>query len=299
VLALTAGCSGLVQSDARKPAATHYSPAFVKDRKLFVFPFEGNEVAIGLASELRSMTFSASGLSMYGVAESYSSGKPALVALAIKPGGVSPLLSSMPFVSVYGLAVDASEGMGIISATLERDGVRECGLFRFDIKNGGIEHIVDNLSGRCDDFLSSWSHLSISPDGSRIVGTVGKGQLGIIDLRSRRVEKRWSGTAAAWSPDGKWIAALTFEAHMQVDLVRSGDLSVQRRLGPDDSGSLEWSPDSRYLLLWDAGLCGIGTGYVGTLQVLDIKTGQRMSVNSSKCKVDLMTIGWVSDDVLK
>jgi len=138
---------------------------------------------------------------------------------------------------------------------------------------------------------------------SRASGTVrrgrGKGQIGVVNVRERRIEKLWPGTAAWWSPDGKWIAALSFTEPMEIELIRASDLSMQRSLGPDTAGRLQWSPDSRGLLVWDAGFCGLGSGYLGTLQIVDVGTGERTQISSSKCRVDLMSFGWVSDEVLE
>ena len=85
----------------------------------------------------------------------------------------------------------------------------------------------------------------------------------MVNLRERRIEKSWPGEAAWWSPDGKWIAALSFGSPSEINLIRASDLSTERTLGPDTSGRLQWSPDSRYLLLLANGLCVAGFGYFG------------------------------------
>jgi len=96
---------------------------------------------------------------------------------------------------------------------------------------------------------------------------------------------------AAWSPDGKWLAALleTAGKHETV-LMDASSLKRVRVLGDSD---LEWSPDSRYLLGVDDH-CG---AYYGTLVMMDIETGSRTSIESSRCKINQDTIGWVSSDV--
>jgi len=262
-----------------------------------LFPFEGESLAIGLPVKLGGMTFSTSGRVIYGIAQSFSEGKR-LVAVTIKPSLVSPLPGSSDFKKINSLAVKATGNQAVVSAIYVHDGISDCGLFELDMSVGGVEKVIDNLSTSCD-FLSSWNQLSVSADGTRVVGTAGKGQVGVVNLRDHKVERLWPGTAAWWSPDGRWIAVLTTVSDkLEIELMRASDLSVQRKLG-GGSPRLQWSPDSRYLLLVVGGLCGLGTGYFGTLQMLDIETGQRRSITSSKCRVNVMSTGWVNDEVLR
>jgi len=298
-LAFAAGCSVLGQRNAQKPSGTHYSAAFIRNDKLIVFPFDGSEVRIDLPATVGGMTFSADGRTIYGIVGPANGGPRRLAAITINPSGVNPLPHSDEFNNYFNsLTVDTAGDKAVISATYGQSAVQQCGLFEMDITKGTIEKIIDNLASGCD-YLSSWSHLSISPDGNRVVGTARKGQLGVVNLKEHRVEKLWPGTSASWSPDGKWIAALSFANHMEIELIRTSDLSLERRLGSDEAGRVDWSPDSRFLLVFSSGFCGLGTGYVGSLQTLDIGTGQRLTIESSKCRVDLMSTGWVSDDVLK
>jgi len=297
VLVFAAGCSVLGQRNAQKPLGTHYSAAFIRDNKLIVFPFDGSEVRIDLPATVGGMTFSADGRTIYGIVGP-NGGPGRLAAIAINPSRVSPLPHSDEFDNYFNsLTVNATGDKAVISAMYGQNGIQGCGLFELDITKGSVEKIIDNLGSGCG-YLSSWSHLSISLDGSRVVGTSRKGQIGVVNLSARKVEKLWPGTEASWSPDGKWIAALSFTDPMKITLMRASDLSTQRELGDDATTQLQWSPDSRYLLLFNFGLCGLGTGYVGTLETLDIETGRRQPIESSKCRVDRATAGWVSDDVL-
>lgn len=212
---------------------------------------------------------------------------------------MSPLESSQGLGYLNSVAADFDGGIVTASGVYQRPGVQECGIFELDVAKGSITHILNNPRGGCFGFASSWNQLSLSPDGSRLVATAGSGQLAVINLRERRIEKTWPGASAWWSPDGKWIAALTFGSPSEIDLIRASDLSTERVLGHDTTGRLQWSPDSRSLLVLDNGSCGAGSGYFGTLQVLDVRTGQRAAIEGSRCKVNLMSTGWVSDDVLK
>ncbi len=297
-LTLVASCSVLGQRNAQKPSGTHYSAAFIKNDKLIVFPFDKSELSIDLPDTLGGMTFSAGGRIIYGFVGPPTGGSRSLAAVTISPSGVRPLPGSNGFENVNSLTVDAAGDKAIISATYSHNGVSECGIFELDVTRGKVEKIINNLSTGCD-YLSAWTHLSVSPDGGRVVGTASKGQIGVVNLKERRIEKLWPGTAASWSPDGKWIAALSFTDPMKIELMSASDLSLQRGLGDETTIQLQWSPDSRYLLVFDYGLCGLSTGYRGTLGTLDIETGQRRQIENSKCRVDLASTGWVSDDVLK
>lgn len=296
-MVLTAGCSVLGQTAAQKPAGTHYSAAFISEGKLVVFPFEGTPHTIDLPATMGGATFSANGRAIYGIAQVAGDDRRRLIAVTIKPSHISSLPHSGEFNKINSLAVNLTGDRAVVSAMYIHDGTSDCGLFQLDMSDGRVERIVDNLGGSCD-FLSSWNQLSFSADGARMVGSAGKGQLGVINLREHRVERLWPGAAAWWSPDGRWIAALSYSDKPEIELIRVSDFAVEQKF---DGGSarLQWSPDSRYLLVVGSGLCGIGTGYFGTLQMLDVQTGQRMPISSSKCKVNFMTTGWVSDDVLK
>ena len=176
-----------------------------------------------------------------------------------------------------------------VSAVRQRDGAQECGVFVLDVVRETAEHVVDNPGGECFDSVSVWKGLSLSPDGSRAVGTAGSKNLGVIDLKQHRIEKLWPGSAAAWSPDGKWIAALTYALPAEIQLIRASDLSTARTLGQTSVGRLQWSPDSRYLLLLDMGACGIATGYSEPWRrwILTQARGQRSPAQDARLTTSL------------
>jgi hypothetical protein len=266
--------------------------------RLVIFPFDRVEMTIDLPSNFNGNIFSADGRRIYGLAGASETKSPPIVVATIKPPVVSSIKASQGLSYIKSVAADADGGILAVSAVYQHDGAQECGLFELNIEKGSIQHILNNPGGGCFDFVSSWNQLSLSPDGSRLIATAGSGQLAVINLHERRIEKTWPGAAAWWSPDGKSIAALTFESPSEIILVNSSDLSTRRTLGHDSSGRLQWSPDSRNILILDRGLCGVVTGYFGTLQVLDIETGQRKTISNSRCKVNLTSTGWVSDDML-
>jgi Tol biopolymer transport system component len=297
IVALTLGCSVLAQRSAEKPLGTHYSAAFLTGGDLVVFPFNGKKITASLPPAFAGYSFSADGKSIYGFAG--STGAPPVSVASIKRLGLTAIKASQGLEDIESVAPDADGGIVAVSALRRRDGARECGVFVLDVARETAEHVVDNPGGDCFGFVSLWKGLSLSPDGSRAVGTAGSRSLGVINLERHRIEKLWPGSAASWSPDGKWIADLTYALPAEIHLIRASDLSTERTLGQTRGGRLQWSPDSRYLLLLDMGACGVGTGYFGTLETLDIDTGQRAVIASSRCKVNHPSFGWISDDVLK
>jgi hypothetical protein len=95
----------------------------------------------------------------------------------------------------------------------------------------------------------------------------------------------------AWSPDGRWLA-VNDRKKVRTILLDATTLAPQRSF---EWSHLRWSPDSRYLLGAAAhDLCG---PYFGTLQSIDIETGEVTRISSSRCKVNSISTGWVNSDV--
>jgi Tol biopolymer transport system component len=139
------------------------------------------------------------------------------------------------------------------------------GLFTFDLyladaRTGKITGKL--LSEDADPHLDSLRFLdsagSWSPDGTKfalVVGARGDNELAILDVASRRIERRIDIQEAgqlwnpAWSPDGKSIAISGsvggFTDLFLVDLAGGGS----RRLTHDSYADLqpEWSPDGKIL----------------------------------------------------
>jgi hypothetical protein len=298
-IALSLGCSVLGQPNAEKPPGTHYSAAFLTGGDLVVFPYDGKKITADLPSPFTGYSFSADGKTVYGFARPIGETPPPVAVASINPPGLVAIEASRGLRNVQSIAADATGDIMAVTALYQHDRVQQCGVFKLDVAKGTVEHVVNNPGGECVNFVSLWKGLSLSPDGSRALGTAGSRNLGVIDLKQHRIEKLWPGSSAAWSPDGKWIAALTYALPVEIQLIRASDLSIARTLGQTSVGRLQWSPDSRYLLLLDMGACGIGTGYFGTLETLDIDTGQRAAITSSRCEVNHESFGWISDDVVK
>ena len=134
--------------------------------------------------------------------------------------------------------------------------------------------------------------LSLSPDNERAVATH-NGRVELIDIVHSTAEPLGDELfTAAWSPDGKWLAAVEKGEHGRTILMDARNLKRQRILPPSE---LDWSPDSHYLLgMKQHDRCG---PYYGTLEAIDIETGVRTTIESSECQVNQATTGWVSSEI--
>lgn len=82
------------------------------------------------------------------------------------------------------------------------------GLIHFTVSNGAVRRVFAG-----PEIGSEWRHLSLSPDGKRAVGTRA-GRVELIDVAKGTVEYLGGEFfIAAWSPDGKWLAALEKGEH--------------------------------------------------------------------------------------
>jgi WD40 repeat protein len=137
-----------------------------------------------------------------------------------------------------------------------------------------------------------WEYVSVSPDGLRAVATQ-YGRVELIDIArgtAEPLDDRFF--IAAWSPDGKWLAAAEKGENGRTILMDAKDLMSRRVLG---NSELDWSPDSRYLLgMKRNDRCG---PYSGTLEAIDVDTGKRITIHSSRCQVNQAMTGWVSSEI--
>jgi hypothetical protein len=270
---------------------------------LTVFPTDKNPTTIPLPTGLVCVEFGVDGRTIYATD-------------ALKPGGLLPstprprlpdqllkiqfnptrvdripgwiMLSGF---GIYDYAISRSEDHIVISGR-RRDGT--CGLFVLDLIGGNVRQVLEN-SG-CD-WRSAWHDLSVSPSGERAVSTH-NGRLELIDLVHGTSRSLGELASAAWSPDGKWIAAI--KGRGKLVLIDSTSFS-QRRLPGHCPFTPEWSPDSRYLLLWKYHLfrCGFSLDVEGpaTLLTLEIATGKKSTIRSTECRIQGIT-GWVGDEIV-
>jgi len=163
------------------------------------------------------------------------------------------------------------------------------------------------LCSNCND-QKMWGALSLSPNGdlalaeADYVGDNGT-HLELVNL-VHATTKPVSGEVeqGAWSPDGRWIAALSHR-NSRLFLIDARDFSKRADLGSAPWRRPDWSPDSRYLLLWKYQLfrCGVFLDVDGpaTLEMLDIQSGRRSTIPNSQCRVEHGWSGWISGEIVK
>jgi hypothetical protein len=116
------------------------------------------------------------------------------------------------------------------------------------------------------------------------------------DFRFAPLGNEW----ATWSPDGKWIAAVLtgMPGADSVVVISAKSPALARRLGRAE-GAPVWSPDSRFLLTEKSQLSCALTLYGVSLQMIDVATGKRSLIVSSRCKVAVGTFFWVNSNVVQ
>src|SRR5579872_5802520 len=135
-------------------------------------------------------------------------------------------------------------------------------------------------------FETSWTSLSLSPDTEQAVA-VRRDRLELVRVADGTSRVIAQGILnAAWSPDGRWIAAL--DVHGRTELYDTSDFKRKRTLAESE---VQWSPDSRYLLRIKSCLFPIAVNGVGTVQALDVATGKSVTIESSRCKVEAGSTG--------
>jgi len=270
-------------------AAMYMSVAGVS-QELEVFPFNARALSIPLPFPLAAFAYGPDGKSLYAAALSSNPGQQRLQGLfkiEFGPARVSPIPGSEAL-SVDSLAVPPRTDKIIIAGG--RRGT-PCGIFELNLPAGDVREIA--VMSPCDPLnpLSHWSNLDLSPDGKRATA-LRNHHLELIDLIHGRVTVLAEDLIlGAWSPNGDWLAAMESGSDKTL-LLDARTLQRRRVIGSTD---LRWSPDSRYLLARKHNLtCG---PEAGTLEIVNIETGKRTEIASSKCHIDRSTTGWVSSEV--
>ena len=282
---------------AHSYSAVKYLPETNGDA-LRVFSSEGSATAINLPFRLGRVVFAPDRRSLYGT----NAEGPGLSKVEFNLVRLSPVPGTTGFF-IKSFAVSGRQDKVVISGRRSDPDGGGCGVFEVLIPAGDARQV---LNSDCR-YRWAWDSLSLSPDGEQAVAEVGSNtdhdlHLELIDL-AHGITKPISSEfwVGVWSPDGKWIAALGNGNHNLV-LIDAHDFSKRRKLGSTSRIKPEWSPDSRYLLLWDHPLrCGIGIDLdpPATLQALDVESGERSMIRSSECKVVFGSTGWVSNDIAR
>ena len=274
---------------------------------LSVFPPEGSAVKVNVPFHLGHVVFGPHGKSIYATNAVIQDGilreQTGLSKIEFNPIRSSPVAGTAAF-HIKSFVVSLREDKVAISVNhQDRQGI-PCGIFEILLPTGNVRQV---LKSDCHD-MWAWDKLSLSPDGTQAIATVGSNtdrdlHLELIDV-VRGTTKPIHGDywVGAWSPDGKWIAVLG-NRNRDLSLIDPQDFSRRRSLGSTTSIMPAWSPDSRYLLLWKYRRfrCGffLDIEPPGTLETLDIASGKRSAVQSSECRLDNGPTGWVSSEIAR
>lgn len=269
-------------------AAFYTSGAAPGTPRLLVFPVGGKEFTIALPFVFRAATFGPEGRSVYAAPTSLHG----LFKVEFNPVRATLVRGSEPF-AIFGVAVTARADRIVISGSNGLDASAEWGMFALDPTDGRTRTLVRHEAPRPGANGEWWSDVSVSPDGARAVAFRHK-ELELIDLLKGTVTSLGPDLEqGAWSPDGKWLAVNNRKKNRTV-LLDANTLAPERAV---EWSHLKWSPDSRYLLGAAAhDHCG---PYFGTLQAIDIETGETTRISSSECKIDSITTGWISSEITR
>jgi hypothetical protein len=286
------------REDSNLPRGYAYSPAFISTLRspghteLEVFPFYGKAFHVPIRSASGGFQYSSDGTALYGACsprspDSTSDERPriALCRVDLYAGTATPVAPSPSGMRGYSSAV-SNRGDHIVFSGVDPRESEAFGLFELTVPEGKVRTILRQADKRPQ---SPWMNLSLSPDNERAVGTH-DGRVELIDIARGSAEPLDGAFfIAAWSPDGKWLAAVEKGEKGRTILLDAKTLARRRTLGPSE---VDWSPDSRYILAVEP--CG---PYSGTFSAMSVETGERTVIASSKCRVNQATTGWVRSDL--
>jgi hypothetical protein len=268
-----------------------FSPAFITQPRLgqanlAIFPTRGKAADLVLPTGFVGFDYGSIGDSIYAFQNSRDhSRKPGLYRIRLSPIQIEFLPGSLGLGG--DVTVSESNDRAIVSGGYAAK--QECGLFEMRISEGTVRKII--ASSSCE-YLALWSKPSISIDTKRVVA-FRKPRLELIDVVQGTIKSLGEDyVTASWSPDGKWLAAVEVGGKRRTVLMDSTTLAPMRFL---ETTTGQWSPDSRFLLALDSTSC---SAYFSTMRMVDISTGKSTDVDSSKCKVNLMTTGWVKTNLI-
>ena len=264
---------------------------------LTAYPFIGPAFTIPLPFVPKIVAFTSKGDSLYAL-EPYANqreGTSSIVKIEFHPTPVEPVWESIDL-EILTLSVSVREDKLVVAG---RRTDKTCGLFEISLPDGRVKKILER-SDRC--YGVPWQEISLSPDGKRAVARVGN-ELHLIDLVHGAIRILWSEfsvtASASWSPNGKQIAVM--DGSGKIFLLDPIDLSPQRTLHAGYPMTPIWSFDSRYLIRGRRQFCGISFDLDPpfTLETVDVNTGKRSVIRSSKCHLQQAGhTGWLTTDLI-
>jgi hypothetical protein len=276
-----------------------YSPAYLEmggalyPASLILFPWLGPESRVplrpGLVGSFYLLSSSLDGRALYGVSSGDDYG--GLEKLELDPVRQSVLPGSAGLGYITSLTVSPISGKFFVSAATRASGKVVCGDFEIDSNAGTLRMLRLGVRPDCGG--------PISPDGGYELHGAAH-LLTLLNLTTGTSTPLGAGMKwATWSPDGRWIAAVPSKGGAQDVIVLDAKSPASiRRLGTAE-GPVVWSPDSKYLLIEKSQISCSLTLYGASLQVIDVQTGNRSLVKSSKCKISAGSFFWMDTNALR
>lgn len=193
--------------------------------------------------------------------------------------------------------------------SFRRDFVEEkgCGLYSFSLSTGQPREIRRETPCR-----TQLSDLALSPDGKSMLaverpGVAGGFQLDVVDLASGSIAPiSPKYEHAQWAPNGQWVAAEETIAERnptasRLVLLDPINFKFRRSLGEaPHRPKFAWSPDSRFLLIPKPQVsCSLYFPDVSSLQTIEVTTGRKAIIGSSRCRFGGGSVGWISAEVYR
>jgi hypothetical protein len=207
-------------------AGYRYSAAFISTisappghAELVVFPLHGKAFKIPIRSAGGGFLYALDGKALYGSCTPYpDNANPALCKIDLYSGDVTPVPGSTgPHIGGPGSMSLSASGDRIFFTGLDR-------LFERTLPDGMIK--TKMIFPQADKH--AWLGLNLSPDGGRAVAIHG-GRVELINIAHGTVEPlRDDLLRAAWSPDGRWLAAVEKGEHGRTVLMDAKSLARRR-----------------------------------------------------------------------
>lgn len=291
-------------AEAPPPDHYPYAPAAydVVDQGLVVFPLAGKPgVKVSLPVALGGYELSPDGKAIYTTAGGIHDPTDltklvhGLFRIELRSMHVSDVPGSGSFRSFSSMAISLRQEVSVVAGKYWNGGRVICGVFSLNLLNGNVRQVLDTED--CDDALARID-ISLSPD-SKYAIAIHRRSLELIDLANGGVRKLGENfMKAAWSPDGKWIAAAKYSL-LQANMVLfdSRTFAARKTLASSTVLKVSWSPDSRFLVARSLGP-GCGPDEY-TYEVFEVETGRGSLIQSSRCKVTWNDndVGWVDQAI--
>ena len=268
---------------------------------LTLFPRDGSQMMIplpsGLPGSLTLNAFGPDGKTIY--VQKADGSSQGIIRIEFKPPRQSVVPGSAGLGTIWHLTVSRPGGQIFLSG-IDKD-VSRCGTFEIDPDAGTLRTLLVGAYPDCGGGGGA-----VSPDGKRVLSHAGQ-ELSVRDLETGSNEvvhgvpggpSQYDGTwpyKATWSPDGRWISAIV---HDGVILIDAANTSRRRNLG-HGTVPMVWSQDSRYLLLSTSQLRCASSLYFESLESLDVQTGKRSVIKSSRCEIGPGWFGWIDPGAIR